>query len=253
MCNTAPNNVVAANVGKDVTVIYQADGKRAHIPSVRNDGIVVIAGKVTINIAVVIRAVDVESVSIACTIRFAVVNFFAVAAVSNRPNLVAITSAGVNRHIAAIIGSSATFHVQIVIPADRFVTNVVSIVTIIEIGKGGNSQGAGHCQSQANGQNLFGQGFIAQILLLMRFCDLGWFRSRLVITRAPVMTITSRGQFPGSLTLSCMRTIAYCIQNFQKNVTKSKNTAQMQKLPAADDESAAGSFCFNYLYQASRR
>lgn len=76
MCNTAPNNVVAANVGKDVTVIYQADGKRAHIPSVRNDGIVVIAGKVTINIAVVIRAVDVESVSIACTIRFAVVNFF---------------------------------------------------------------------------------------------------------------------------------------------------------------------------------
>ena len=105
MCNTAPNNVVAANVGKDVTVIYQADGKRAHIPSVRNDGIVVIAGKVTINIAVVIRAVDVESVSIACTIRFAVVNFFAVAAVSNRPNLVAITSAGVNRHIAAIIGS----------------------------------------------------------------------------------------------------------------------------------------------------
>ena len=64
------------------------------------------------------------------------------------------------------------------------------------------------------------------------------------------MTITSRGQFPGSLTLSCMRTIAYCIQNFQKNVTKSKNTAQMQKLPAADDESAAGSFCFNYLYQA---
>ena len=62
MCNTAPNNVVAANVGKDVTVIYQADGKRAHIPSVRNDGIVVIAGKVTINIAVVIRAVDVESV-----------------------------------------------------------------------------------------------------------------------------------------------------------------------------------------------
>ena len=159
MCNTAPNNVVAANVGKDVTVIYQADGKRAHIPSVRNDGIVVIAGKVTINIAVVIRAVDVESVSIACTIRFAVVNFFAVAAVSNRPNLVAITSAGVNRHIAAIIGSSATFHVQIVIPADRFVTNVVSIVTIIEIGKGGNSQGAGHCQSQANGQNLFGQSF----------------------------------------------------------------------------------------------
>ena len=129
MCNTAPNNVVAANVGKDVTVIYQADGKRAHIPSVRNDGIVVIAGKVTINIAVVIRAVDVESVSIACTIRFAVVNFFAVAAVSNRPNLVAITSAGVNRHIAAIIGSSATFHVQIVIPADRFVTNVVMVIT----------------------------------------------------------------------------------------------------------------------------
>ena len=31
MCNTAPNNVVAANVGKDVTVIYQADGKRAHM------------------------------------------------------------------------------------------------------------------------------------------------------------------------------------------------------------------------------
>lgn len=157
MCNTAPNNVVAANVGKDVTVIYQADGKRAHIPSVRNDGIVVIAGKITINIAVVIRVVDVESVSIACTIRFAVVNFFAVAAVSNRPNLVAITS-------------------------------------------------------------------------------------------APVMTITSRGQFPGSLTLSCMRTIAYYTQNLHKNVTKAKNTARMQKLPAADDESAAGRVVVLMIY-----
>ena len=155
MCNTAPNNVVAANVGKDVTVIYQADGKRAHIPSVRNDGIVVIAGKVTINIAVVIRVVDVESVSIACTIRFAVVNFFAVAAVSNRPNLVAITSAGVNRHIAAIIGSSATFHFH----------------------------------------------------EILRF---GLVSERKAITCAPVMAFTSRGQFPGSLTLSCTCTIPYC-------------------------------------------
>lgn len=87
----------------------------------------------------------------------------------------------------------------------------------------------------------------------MRFCDLGWFRSRPVITCAPAMIITSRGQVPGSLTLSYMRTIAYCIQNFQKNVTKSKNTAQMQKLPATDDESAVGSGCLNYLYPASRR
>ena len=60
----------------------------------------------------------------------------------------------------------------------------------------------------------------------MRLCDLG--SGAEVITCAPMMTITSRGQFPGSLTLSCMRTIAYCTQNFHKSVTKAKNTAQTQ-------------------------
>lgn len=68
------------------------------------------------------------------------------------------------------------------------------------------------------------------------------------ITCAPMMTITSRGQFPGSLTLPCMRTIAYCTQNFHKNVTKAKNIARMQKLPAADDESTAGRVTVLIIY-----
>ena len=60
-----------------------------------------------------------------------------------------------------------------------------------------------------------------------------------IIACTLVTAITSRSQFPGSLTLSCMRTIAYCTQNFHKSATKAKNTAQTQKRPAADDESTA--------------
>ena len=59
------------------------------------------------------------------------------------------------------------------------------------------------------------------------------------ITCAPVMAFTSRGQFPGSLTLSCMCTIAYCTQHFHKSGMKTKNMTQTQKSPLQTTESAA--------------
>lgn len=81
----------------------------------------------------------------------------------------------------------------------------------------------------------------------MRFYDRVGFGAG-AVTCAPVTVITSRGQCPGPLALSCMRTIAYCTQNFHKSVTKAKNTARMQNLPAADDESTAGRVAVLILY-----
>lgn len=81
----------------------------------------------------------------------------------------------------------------------------------------------------------------------MRFYDRIGFGAG-AVTCAPVTVITSRGQFPGSLTLSCMRTIAYRTQNLKKSVTKAKNTAQTQKSPLWTCHPQRGSvvlvFCF---------
>ena len=63
-----------------------------------------------------------------------------------------------------------------------------------------------HCQSKASSQNAVAQGFHHIYPPFHEICD-GFGFGAETITCAPVTAVTSRGQFPGSLTLSCNHTI----------------------------------------------
>ena len=145
MSRVAPDNVAPADKRIHVAVVCQADGKGRHITRDRYNRICIIAGHILVNVAVVVGIVDVERIGIPGAVGLTVVNLFAVTSICDGPELITIIRARIYGHIPAVVRPAAAFHIHVVVSAHRFIADMVRVVAVIEIGKGGNGQGTGHC------------------------------------------------------------------------------------------------------------